>query len=202
MRSPFPSGRATLLAVVGPAFAIMLSLAAHQFEHPKILRVGVQDGIVLLAITYDLNPGRESARARALFDRDTNGTLDEAERAKLEQYLVKTATLWLELDVQGTRVSTNTATVSRTRFDRPAGDTSSIGVSALLRVPAPGEKLEIRVADRVKDKRKHVPVVVDLAGPYRVRLSTQGELDPDARQIRGIRLEHGRDLRLHLRREP
>ena len=187
---------------VRAALLVAVLFLGHRFEHPKILRLGIQDGRIVLAVTYDVNPGREASRTRALFDRDTNGVLDEPERATLERYLVKTASMWLRLEVGGEVISTDTATVARRRFDRPSADSSTLGISMLVTAPAPGASLSVALVDRDRDKRKHVPVTVDVVGPYRVRLSSQGEWDPKARQIRGIRLEDGLGLELRLTRQP
>ena len=45
------------------SFVLMAALCTgHQFPHPKIMRVGVRRDSIILAITYDVNPGMESSR--------------------------------------------------------------------------------------------------------------------------------------------
>lgn len=196
-----------MLRRVRRALAIVLLLvpavaSAHRFEHPKVIRIGVQPERIVVAFSYDVNPGVEALRTRALFDRDSNGQLDEDERKRLQKYLVDTALLWMRVRVQDRPIDLRTSTVTPNRLDRPADDSTTLGISALLTVPRPAGPLEIVVEDRDKDAKKHVPVIVDFGRDEGVALASQGELDPEARQLRGVRLEPGRTLVLRLSAQP
>ncbi len=186
-----------LLFLFAPTIAL-----AHRFEHPKVIRVGVQRDEIVVAYSYDVNPGTEALRTRALFDRDADGRLDAEEQARLQKYLVDTALLWMRVRVQDRPIDLRTSTVTANRLDRPADDTTTLGISALVRVPRPPGALVIELEDRDKDARKHVPVVVDFAGEESVALASQGEFDPEARQLRGVRLEPERALVLRLSAQP
>jgi hypothetical protein len=175
---------------------------AHRFEHPKVLRIGVQAERLVIAWNFDVNPGPDALRTRGLFDRDADGRLDDGERKKLEKYLLDTTLLFLRIRIDGAAVDLTGARVEAHRMDRPAADDSTLGISALVTVPRPAGAFELVVEDRDKDATKHVPVVVDLAVAEPVALASQGELDPAARRIHGIRLERGRPFVLRLGAQP
>lgn len=173
---------------------------AHRFVHPKSLRVGVRSDRVLLSITYDVSPGREARQTRAVFDRNSDGRLDEKEQRALLRYLEQLATRWLEVSVDGARQTLKRTSVQGHQLDLPADAHQTLGASMLLTAPLPRGSLKLRIKDRDKDKKSHVPTVVDLAPQWQVQMSSQGELHPKARRLRRIRLAPGRALVLHLQR--
>ncbi len=189
-------------------FVVLLAIGsttaalAHRFAHPKVLRLGVQPARLVIAWSYDVNPGPDALRTRGLFDRDADGRLDAAERQKLQKYLLDTTLLFLRVRIDGAPVDLTGAQVEAHRMDRPADDDSTLGISALVTVPRPPGAFELVVEDRDKDATKHVPVVVDLAVAEPVALASQGELDPAARRIHGVRLERGRPFVLRLGAQP
>lgn len=187
---------AALLLLGGAATA-----SAHQFAHPKALRLGVREADLLLSVTLDVSPGREALQTRGLFDRDTSGALEEAEVEKLLTYLERTATLWLAVEVGGEEARLERVSIAGNQLDRPADSAETLGVSLLYRIPLPpGPEVTVRLRDRDRDRAKHVPLVVDLGPAWSVRLASQGEWHPEARQLHRITLTEGRPLELVLRR--
>jgi hypothetical protein len=186
------------------AVVILVALAAgdasaHQFQHPKMLRLGVRADAILLSLTYDLNPGEDARMARSLFDRDGNGELDAGEREKLERYLEDTARLFLQVAIDGKEVTLERVELVASRLDLPRASSETLGIAAVYRAALPpGDRVSIRVADRDKDRARHVPLVVDLAPGWDVELATQGELHPKSRQLQRILLseDHPFELRL------
>jgi hypothetical protein len=193
-------GQALFVALLGLAPATSL---AHRFQHPKLLRLGVKEGRLLLAVTYDLDPGTSSARTRALFDRDASGALEQEEREKLSRYLEATARLWLQLEVDGRPVSAERLDAALSGADRPVSASDSLGLALLYAYPLPaGREVQVRLRDRDRDERRHVPVEVDVGPGWAVAFASQGELFPDTRTLSRIRLDRTRELRLVLRRVP
>lgn len=175
---------------------------AHRFEHPKVIRLGLRADRIVLAVTLDVNPGGEALRTRGLFDRDADGRLDDEEQARLAAYLVKTATLWLKVTIDGAPLDLTRAKVTWHRLDQPADDTTTLGIAMLVEAERATGPLSIVLEDRDKDREAHVPVVVDLAPQDRVRLASQGEWDSTARRIDGVRLAKDRPLVLQLAGRP
>ncbi len=173
---------------------------AHRFVHPKSLRVGVHADRLLLSITYDVSPGREARQTRAVFDRDSDGQLDAQEQRKLLHYLEQLATRWLEVSIDGRPQALKRTNVQGHQLNLPSSAHQTLGASMLLSAPLPPGSLKLTIKDRDKDKKSHVPAVVDLAPQWQVWMSSQGELHPSARRLRRIRLAPGRALVLHLRR--
>lgn len=179
---------------------------AHQLDHPKVLRLGVRRERLILSVTFDTNPGQESARVRATFDRDASGALDGAEAERLERFLLDSALLFLAVRVDGAPVDLERLELVRTGFEEPVGSARSLGFAALLGWAgaelAPGQAREVVVADRDKDRTRHVPLVVDVGAGLEVAFASQGELDPHLRQLRRIMLREGAPLVLRLRGVP
>ncbi|MBK6684564.1 MAG: hypothetical protein IPG45_08820 [Deltaproteobacteria bacterium] len=173
---------------------------AHVFEHPKILRVGLQPDRLLVSVTYDLNPGRQSLEARGLFDRNQDGTLDPEEQVKLAKFLEDSAMLFLKVKIGGQAVRLERLEASPHQLDRPSGSSESLGISLLYAAPLPPEGGVLELEDRDRDKQKHVPVVVDLAPTWRVALASQGELSNATHQIQRVMLSAGSPLRLQVER--
>jgi len=175
------------------------TLEAHRFEHPKVLRLGIQDHRLLLAITYDVNPGQQALRTRGLFDRDVDGALDPEEQARLMDALEKTCWLWLKAEVGAETVTWTRRERSGHRLDRPASDESGLGLSLVYEAPLPAQRtLAIQLTDRDRDAGKHVPLHVDLAGNWRVVQANQGEWHAKGRQLRRVVLNGQRPLSLRL----
>lgn len=173
---------------------------AHVFEHPKILRVGLQADRLLVSVTYDLNPGRQSLEARGLFDRNQDGTLDPEEQAKLAKFLEDSAMLFLKVKIGGQAIRLERLEASPHQLDRPSGSSESLGINLLYSAPLPADGVELELEDRDRDKQKHVPVVVDLAPTWRVTLASQGELSNATHQIQRVMLAAGAPLRLQVER--
>lgn len=185
------------------ASALLTSAAAHahRFEHPKTLRLGVREGRLLLAITYDVNPGREAQRARSLFDRDADGALDPREQAMVIDALERTCRLWLRVEVDGEAVTWTPRERRGHRLDRPADDDTTLGVALLYEAKLPdADEVRLTIRDRDKDVAKHVPLTVDLGPGWRIELASQGEWHPEARQLGLVTLGLERPLALVLRR--
>lgn len=176
-------------------------LFAHQFTHPKTLRLGVRPDRLVLQIQYDVSPGRDARRTRALFDRDSDGALDAGERARLVSYFEDLCRTWLRVELNGAPVAWKRRGASPHRLDRPVEDDTTLGVALLYEAAIPaGEPIHLLVRDRTRDRDRHVPLVVDLAPGLRVRWASQGELHPGAGRIRRVSLSEGRPLELRLSR--
>lgn len=173
---------------------------AHVFEHPKILRVGLQADRLLVSVTYDLNPGRQSLEARGLFDRNQDGTLDPEEQVKLAKFLEDSAMLFLKVKIGGQATRLERLEASPRQLDRPTGSSESLGISLLYAAPLPQGGGVVEIEDRDRDKQKHVPVVVDLAPTWRVTLASQGELSNTTHQLQRVMLSAGAPLRLQVER--
>ncbi|MCA9548909.1 MAG: hypothetical protein KC933_02670 [Myxococcales bacterium] len=175
---------------------------AHTFEHPKTLRLGVRGDRMFLAVNFDVNPGQEALRTRALFDRDSDGALSQPEQTLLEGALERMARLWLKARVDGAEVQWTRRELVPNRLDRPADDDQTLGLALLYEAPVPPQGFELVLEDRDRDAAKHVPLEVDLGEGWSVVLASQGELWPEARQVRGVQLKAGRQLILRLKRNP
>lgn len=179
----------------------MSLLAAHQFQHPKVLRVGVLPDRLLINVGYDVSPGEDARLHRSLFDRDQNGTLDPEEKKKLEQYLVDTAMLFMRLSINGEKVVPERTETQTTKLDLSTRSTDMLGVAFVLSAPLPADAtFTVELGDRDKDRSRHVPVTVDLAPGFEVVFSSPGELFPEVRQLHRIMLKEGEPLVLRLRR--
>jgi hypothetical protein len=188
---------ATVAAIAGRAPIA----EAHQFEHPKILRVGVQRDKLVVSVTYDVNPGDESRSVRSLFDRDANGKLDDEEQKAIARFLEETAMLWLQISIDGAPVKLEKVSASPNRLNAPRESSDSLGIAILFQAALPAkDALAIAIVDRDKDRQKHVPLTVDLAADWEVMFASQGELYPKARQIQRIGLRAEVPLELRLRR--
>jgi hypothetical protein len=184
------------------AIAMMCLAVGHQYEHPKVLRLGVLADRVLFNVSYDVNPGEDARLHRSLFDRDGSGVLDEGEKKKLEQYLIDTALLFFKLSIDGKKIVPERVETKGVRLDAAVGSTEALGVAFVLSAPLPaGPIFTLELADRDKDRARHVPLVVDLSAGYEVLLSVPGELFPEARQIHRIMLKEGEPLFLKLARQ-
>jgi hypothetical protein len=180
---------------------LLLLLVAHQFTHPKAIRLGVKEDRLLIAVSYDVNPGQDSQRLRGLFDRDADGTLSAEEQGKLTAYLEQMAMLYFELAIDGQAVKPARISSTPFRIDLPAGATDSLGVSLLYSaLLPPGGSVGVRVADQTKARDTHVPLVVDLTEGWEVAFASQGEVHPTPFSIHRVRLDRGRPLLLDLRR--
>jgi hypothetical protein len=172
---------------------------SHQLEHPKSLRLGIRADAVVLSVTYDVDPGEPSRLLRGLFDRDASGQLEPAEQAMVTRYLEDTARLWLVLEADGRPLTWQTRSREGARLDQPAASTGSVGLSLVLTASvAMGAELRLRLADRDRDTRKHVPAVVDVAPGLRLRYASRGEWHTTLRQLHQVRLSPGVDLQLWL----
>ena len=171
----------------------------HQLEHPKTLRLGVRDGVVVLSLTYDVDPGEPSRTLRGLFDRDASGQLEPPEQAMIMRYLEDTARLWLVVETGGQPVAWHTRSREGARLDQPAAATGSVGLALVLTASVVvGTELRLRLADRDRDGRKHVPAVVDVGPGLRLRYASRGEWNATLRQLHQVRLSPGVDLWLWL----
>lgn len=210
---PAPSDRGYLGAVrvrPRPALlgAVLCSLwaavpaSAHKFEHPKILRLGVTDGELLLSVSYDVNPGDEARQLRGVFDRDGDGNLSAPEQAQVLDYLERTALLWLRLQVGGRPAELSKKQAQGSHVDAKVSSTDSVGISLLYQVAIPpaAPRLELELSDRDKDAAKVVPLTADLGPSWTVELATQGEWQPRLRSLERVFLTPKEGLRLVLLR--
>lgn len=183
---------AALLLLAAPQVA-----GAHRFEHPKSLRLGVKGDRLVLAIAYDVNPGRDAARARALFDRDADGALDPKEQALLLDGLEQRARHFLEVELDGAAVDWKAEARTGHRLDRPAADDTTLGAALVYSAALPGGAAHrVTIRDRDRDAARHVPLVVDLAEGWRIIRASQGEWHPEVRRLRGAILRRDRPLEL------
>ena len=181
--------------------ALLPLLIAHQFAHPKAIRLGVKEDRLVIAVSYDVSPGQDALQLRGLFDRDADGSLSLEEQEKLTGYLEQMAMLYFELRIDGERVTP--ARISRTpfRIDQPASSSDTLGVALLYDAPLPARRsCEVSLADQTKARDTHVPLVVDLTEGWEVAFASQGELHPSPFAIHRVRLDRGRPLTLSLRR--
>ena len=176
-------------------------VAAHRFEHPKTIQARVQGEALEIVMLYDLDPGRDSQMARALFDRDDDGALSDGEQAALVRYLEQTALLFFELEIDGHTVTATRGARVPHRADRPVASSKSLGLRLHLHAPVAGAAVRIRLRDRDKDRARHVPVQLDLGPGWVLAFASQGEWVPSLHRLQGARLASGRDLQLTLRRE-
>lgn len=189
-------------SAVHAALALLCLALGHQYQHPKVLRLGVLADRVLINVSYDVSPGEEARMHRTLFDRDGNGTLDEGERQKLEKYLIDTSLLFFKLAIGGEKITPERIETKAIRLDAAVGSTDALGIAFVLSAPIPaGPMVEVEVTDRDKDRARHVPLVVDLSEGYEVALASPGELFPEARQIHRVMLKEGEPFILKLRRK-
>jgi hypothetical protein len=182
--------RACAFAVLLAALLSVKPAWAHRFAHPKLLRLGIAKEQIVLSLTFDVNPGEESRFLRRLFDKDSNGKLDEAEQAALLRYLEETATLFLKLRIGGKAVPLVAAERNGSRLGLPRESSDTLGVALLFRaaIPASPELLELEVEDRMADAKTDVPLVVDLDPAAVVAFASQGELHPREHQLQRVRL--------------
>ena len=167
------------------------------------MQLGVRKGTVVIAVTYDVNPGDESRQLRAMFDRNADGRLDSGEQTKLQKYLERMAMLFFKMRIGDRSATLIRSGTSAHRVGLPADASQTMGVSLLFTAYLPkhddGELLTIGISDRGKDAKKHIPLIVDVGGGWTVALASQGEFHPESRQIQRIRLNKGRSLTLKLR---
>lgn len=176
---------------------------AHRFAHPKSLRLGVRDGRLLLAISFDVNPGRDALRTRALFDRDSDGRLEEAEQAKLRATLENQARLWLKTRLGTDPVDWRRREATGHRLDRPVSDDGTLGLSLLYEAPIGArDEISLTIEDKDRDASKHVPLTVDVGPGWRIERASQGEWHRAPRQLSRVALAKGRPLVLVLSRVP
>lgn len=176
-------------------------LVAHQFAHPKVLRVGLKEDQLLIAVNYDVNPGRDARQLRGLFDRDADGLISEQEQAKLTAYLEQMSMLFFELRIDDEKVTPKRLSATPHRIDLPASAPDTLGVAILYSVPLPKNRtIRVQIQDRARDPTRHVPLVVDLAEGWEVRFASQGELSRAPFALSRIRLQKGRPLILTLGR--
>lgn len=194
--------RAWAASIVLAGLLLAGSAEAHRFRHPKVLRLGIRGDKAFLTTTLDVNPGPEALRTRGLFDRDADGRLSADEQDKLESALQNMAWLFLKTRIGGRPAAWALRERVGHRLDKPATDDTTLGIALLHEAPLSGDELVFEFEDRDKDKRDHVPLDVDVAEGWTVVLATQGEWYPEARQLRGIRLDPERTFRLVLRRTP
>lgn len=191
------------------ASALTLSLAgaalAHRFEHPRQLRVGLDEQRLVVSMVYDLDPGEPSRTARQLFDRNTDGELDEAERALLEAWMERTALRAFQVHAglredAMTRLAFETVRRDGHRTTLPSQATETLGLSLLLHAPLPAdaETLRLELRDEEPDRRKHVPLILDVGPGWALRFASQGEWHPGARQLHRVALSKEHPLVLHL----
>lgn len=172
---------------------------AHTYEHPKILRLGIQANRVLLAVTYDVNPGQDALRTRGLFDRDSDGALSAPEQARLLDALEKTCWLWLQVRVGEKKLTWTRRERVGHRLDRAATDDSGLGLALLYEAALPPRgAMILTVEDRDRDRAKHVPLQMDLDPAWRLTQAEQGEWFAQARQLSRVTLSADRPLTLHL----
>jgi hypothetical protein len=180
---------------------LLLLLVAHQFTHPKVLRVGVKADRLLIAVNYDVNPGQDALQLRALFDRDADGKLSQEEQDKLTSYLEQMSMLYFELRIDGEKVKPARISTTPFRIDLPATASDALGVALLFSAPLPAsDRIEVVLSDQSKSRDVHVPVVVDLTEGWEVAFASQGELHLRPFAIHRVRLDRGRPLILRLRR--
>ena len=172
---------------------------AHVFEHPKTLRLGIRGQRAYLSVSYDVDPGQDARRTRALFDRDTDGRLDPEERQRLEKGLERRARVWLRTERDGEPLDWTIKERKPHRFDRPTDDATTLGLALLYEAELPKAPLTLTIHDRERDKAKHVPLIVDLGPKWVVDFASQGELSADGARLSRVRLADGRPLVLRLR---
>jgi hypothetical protein len=178
---------------------LLLLLIAHQFTHPKVIRLGVKEDRLLIAVNYDVNPGQDSMQLRGLFDRDADGSLSSEEQDKLTAYLEQMAMLYFDLRIDGAKVKPERISSVPFRIDAPAASPLSLGVALLYSTPLPARgTCDLSVADQTKSRDAHVPVVVDLTEGWEVMFASQGELFRSPFAIHRVRLDRGRPLDLSL----
>jgi hypothetical protein len=182
---------------------LLLLLVAHQFTHPKVIRMGVKEDQLLIAVNYDVNPGQDAVQLRSLFDRDADGSMSKEEQDKLTVYLEQMAMLYFELTIDGQKVKPSKISTMPFRIDAPATSSDTLGVALLYSAPLPkNDTIELSIADQTKSRETHVPLVVDLTDGWEVLFANQGEVHPTPFALHRVRLDRERPLSLRLRRAP
>lgn len=189
---------------LGAALLSWTSLVyGHRFEHPRQIRLGMKRDRVVVSMIYDLNPGEPSRTARQLFDRNTDGVIDEGERALLESWMERTALRFFSVslsrpDGASEQIGFETLRREGHRTTLPSSATETVGLSLLLSAPLPSGPgpFELRVEDYEADQRTHVPLVLDLEPGLSLDFSSQGEWHPATRQLQRVELSKDRPLRL------
>lgn len=196
------------LLMIGAVLAVVASASveaqAHEFEHPKAVQIGVRPSSLVVAVSYDVNPGNEARMLRALFDRDADGRLGADEEKLLSQYLERTAMLFFDMKIQSETAQMVRREATSDRTGLPVDANSSMGIRLLYTVDLPEpdtvRQLRIEISDRDKDGTKHVPLMLDVAPEWNVALASQGEFHPSTRQIARVRLNSKAGLTLEIRR--
>lgn len=165
-----------------PLLPLLTAPAARAHEAGLLRRdrvVVTPDGMEL--IVEDLIPAGEDARAlRRIFDRDRSGAIEAAEGDALGAALAGRATRFLSVQVDGRAVVLRR--VEQT-WDLGGGPDERLRVTVTLRGSAalsPGAH-ELRVSDRHPDRRRTVPLQIELRGLARTTaLLPLPQLGPDS----------------------
>ena len=121
--------RIALGAALGAGFLLTPSFG-HPLDHPKRDELRISSAQLQLVIDEEVSAGAAAQSVRALFDRDGNGHLDEAEQAALLLHLVRTAQLHQHLEIDGAPVALALEPASP-RGERLSDDPSSTALLAV-----------------------------------------------------------------------
>jgi hypothetical protein len=156
-------------------------------------------GALLVAHNH-LQPGAESREFRARYDRDGDGALDAAERARLVMALVDLTMLGVSLELHGRRLPLDTPRVTDARgLDDPASSGGELSVEVQVGLPLDYTEREQRLVLRARHKDPHYPVTVTLRlSP--LLLAGAAVSDLSALRDRPLVLGRGDALALYLRR--
>lgn len=178
-----------------------LPAAAHNLPHPKRDLLVVAADRATVFVSLELNPGDDSAEARALFDRDSDGRLSPAEQEMLVGFLARVAEQGVALSEGERPVALSRAAVRGIGLDREVADSAIVGVEVELRSPlAPlGAFRDLRFQDQTRGGKSHVLVEVRVAEGLTLARPNQGELSPDGRALQNAMVSREAHLEVRVR---
>ena len=140
---------------------------AHTLAHPKHVRFTVEGDTLNFSVSYQLDPGPSTLRARAAFDRDTDGWLSAAEQSSLRAFLLRRAVAHAQLQIKGAPspwppalALTKPDRAKLLHAERPTNDPRALELVASYQIPlAPMVAFDVRLTDRPPDHRP-IPVEV------------------------------------------
>lgn len=184
-----------LVTIVTLVTVVPRGLFAHQFEHPKSVRLGLTPNKWVLGVDFDVSPGPEATAIRSRFDRNTDHRLDADEQQRLFNHMRTRSLDTLRVIVENHPVRWTLHTKRSHQLDRSASSDLMLGASWVLTSKiSPADRLSVRIVDR---SPVVVPLTVDVPAPWHLELASQGEWHPEFRHLR-THLEPGVELTLKL----
>jgi hypothetical protein len=150
--------------------------SAHQFAHPKVEAITVEQDRIRVEVQYDLSPGDDPKSLRKLFDTNQNGQLDAVEAEKLLDYLeFSCAGLVLRLDEK--KISFSRISRAAQQVEGQVDRATEINFHLVLesRVDLSNGLHWIEISER--SRLGVVPVGVKLSSRLQLVTASQGPMD-------------------------